>query len=317
MSVQEKVSLYTGAADENRMMMLQLRAGDENVYGVNVFKIQEISLCPRLHKVQGYHDNVAGLADVRGQVFPVIDLCLALTGQPTPSDERRLLLISEFCGQIQGFIVTEAGRVVSISWSEIEPPPPALSTQVCCTAMVKQDNDEIVAILDLEALCWQVLFRPPDFKRLQEAKVSDEPRYILIVDDSQTARDLLTRAIDSLGFKSRAFENGVDALEHLDRCVDPYAEVLMVISDIEMPKMDGFEFTRKVKENERTKDLRVVMHSSLSGAANIRFGDKAGADAHIPKFDPERIREVVLEGYRLRLEHDVKRAAAAGQSNLN
>jgi two-component system chemotaxis response regulator CheV len=204
-------------------------------------------------------------------------------------------------------------RILNMQWGEILPPPRQMSVSSYLTAVTKV-NDELVGIIDVEKILGEVRGTSVDISAdvASAAAVADKSLPILIVDDSSTARLMIARTLEKLGIQYHMAKDGQEALELLQQWVGegtPVAERLaLVISDIEMPRMDGYTLTSEIRKDERLRGLYVLLHSSLSGVFNDAMVKKVGADRFLAKFNPDELGQVVSE----RLRCVGGKAAAAG-----
>ena len=294
-SVQESVREFTQAASENRMILLIFKLQGGEQFGVNVFKVREVVECPPVHVVPGFDESVAGLIEVRDSVLPLVDLHKAMgieAFDESVDGESDLALITEFCDRIQAFRINGIHKIVNLEWEDVQPPPLALRN-LLCTAVAHVD-DELVQILDLETICWDILF-DRNMSRAKSTEAVDDNRTVLVVDDSLVARNMVAGVVESLGLKAQTFTDGQEIKEYLETLAesDVKRKISLIISDVEMPRMDGFAVTRFVKENEATAHLPVILHSSLSGTQNKQFAEKAGADEILSKFHEDQLQQVI------------------------
>ncbi|MGN7610743.1 chemotaxis protein [Magnetococcales bacterium HHB-1] len=289
-------------AFSNEMEMLTFYLNDNQLYGLNVFKIIEILECPKeVTRIPQSHPAIVGSIDFRGSAISLMDLSAAV-GLP-PTDYKNTLsyvLVCEYSTSIQGFLITQPDQLLNKSWSEIRRPTGNIYNTSYLTA-ISYHNDQTIQILDVEKVLCEIIGIDDKVseKLVEKGKaVRVEEHQVLAVDDSKAALALLKSSLNQLGIKHKLFDNAADAWKELDESceanggISPYT---MVISDIEMPVMDGFTFTRKVKGDSRMKNLYLVLHSSLSNKSNQDKASKVGADDFIPKFQPNKLIEAVVE----------------------
>ena len=247
------------------------------------------------------HHLVKGVAHIRGHTVSVIDLSLAVGGRPTTDVEKAFVVIAEFNRTIQAFLVTSVERIINMHWEAILPPPEGAGKSNYLTAVTNIDN-ELVEILDVEKILAEIA--PVD--ETMDASIGEEiaqvesekeiVRRILIADDSTVARKQVERAITSLGFEAIAVIDGKQAYEKLVEMAAEgsiYDQISLVISDIEMPEMDGYTLTAEIRRNPDLKDLYVILHSSLSGVFNQAMVERVGANSFIAKFNPDELGNAV------------------------
>ncbi|MFT6919379.1 MAG: two-component system chemotaxis response regulator CheV [Cognaticolwellia sp.] len=306
-SILDTVNQRTQLVGENRLELLLFKLIGKQRFGINVFKVREVMPCPRLTVIPKQNKFVKGVAHIRGQTISVIDLSKATGGPAIVQTESSFVIISEYNRTVQGFLVAGVERIVTLSWKEIMPPPEGAGKLSYLTAVTKID-DELVSILDVEKIINEI---NPISTELSEGVVDASvgeaigERVIMIADDSTVARNQVKRALEPLGLTMLLAKNGQEALEQLQEidqgCQNSITEkVALLISDIEMPVMDGYTLTAEIKQNDRMKDMPVILHTSLSGVFNNAMVEKVGAEDFIPKFNPDELATAVKKW----LKHD-------------
>jgi len=264
----------------------------EGIYGVNVAKVREIIKLPKLTELPGSPDFVDGIFDLRGVVIPVINLAKWMNITP-PENVQLRVVITEFNNMMIGFAVHEARRIRRISWSDIEPATFSSSgsgfdgTKI--TGVTKIENEEVLLILDLESIIEELGFYAPTTE-LENGTIETFSGSALILDDSATARKIVKSALEKMGLNVVEATDGVVGLEKLEDLYNVFGERIneelkIIISDVEMPQMDGFHFASNVKKDERFKDIPLVFNSSISDHFSDIRGKEAGADAYLTKFN--------------------------------
>ncbi|KLN64343.1 MULTISPECIES: chemotaxis protein CheV [Vibrio] len=297
----DSVNQRTQLVGQNRLELLTFRLMGRQRYGINVFKVKEVLQCPKLTSMPNLHHLVKGVAHIRGHTVSVIDLSLAVGGRPTTDVEKAFVVIAEFNRTIQAFLVTSVERIINMHWEAILPPPEGAGKSNYLTAVTNIDN-ELVEILDVEKILAEIA--PVD--ETMDSSIGEEiaqveaekeiVRRILIADDSTVARKQVERAITSLGFEAVAVIDGKQAYEKLVEMAAEgsiYDQISLVISDIEMPEMDGYTLTAEIRRNPDLKDLYVILHSSLSGVFNQAMVERVGANSFIAKFNPDELGNAV------------------------
>jgi two-component system chemotaxis response regulator CheV len=294
------IDLRTQMAGENRLELLLFRLSGSQIFAINVFKVQEVIQCPNLTRVPGSHPVVRGIARLRGKTVPVMDLSLAIGGPPTEGCSGRFVIVTEYNRRTQGFLVSAVDRIVNMNWQAILPPPKGIEGGSYLTA-VTQVDECLVEIVDVEKVLNDVVGGSERVSsQLIEDRARAVPHHVLVVDDSTVARNQVRRVLDQLGVESTVKKNGEEALSQLRLWVEEgkgggrlSAWLKLVISDIEMPRMDGYSLTRKIREDAALNDLRVVLHSSLSGLFNEAMVRKVGANHFLAKYDPDELARMV------------------------
>jgi two-component system chemotaxis response regulator CheV len=235
------------------------------------------------------------VAHIRGQTISVIDLGMATGGREIENITDCFIIISEYNRTIQGFLVDSVERIININWEAIMPPPKGAGRYNYLTAVTEVDK-ELVEILDVEKILNEIM--PTSTEVSQD--ILDTPikkdyseMCIFIADDSSVARNQVKRSLESFGIPIRLAINGKDALTQLlelaEETGDVTDKVALLISDIEMPEMDGYTLTAELKSNPKLHKLKVILHTSLSGIFNNAMVDKVGADDFIAKFNPNEL----------------------------
>ena len=296
----ENIDMRTRLAGNNRMELLLFRIHGRQRYGINVFKVREVIECPLLRRVPTSHPAIRGVATIRGRTLPVIDLGKMLGMRATTDMAGQFVVITEFNRSVQGFLVGGVDRIVNMNWEDILAPPANSGKGSYLTAVTRLDN-ELVEILDVEKVLAEVVPRSVEVSDEVTAKKNTGNKHLplLVVDDSSTARKMIARTLDQVGIPYFMAVNGREALAQLhDLAADGQpvtGKIGLVISDIEMPEMDGYTLTTEIKKDPRLKDLSVLLHSSLSGVFNDSMVKKVGADQFLAKFSSDDFARMVME----------------------
>jgi len=262
--VLDSVNQRTQLVGQNRLELLLFSLGGTQLYGINVFKVKEVLQCPKLSQIPKRNPVVRGLAYIRGGTIPIMDLKLA-TGHPPLTDlETCFVIIAEYNRSTQGFLVKGVERIVNMNWGDIHPPPKGAGKDNYLTAVTEVDGS-LVEIIDVEKILAEVSpLREEvsaDIIEAAQEEISVQ-KHVLIVDDSSIARKQIQKVVESLGVRTTLRKDGSEALAFLEGLVaegkDPYHELLLVVSDIEMPEMDGYTFTAEVRSNPHLKDMHVI-----------------------------------------------------------
>lgn len=300
--VLDEVHQRSNLAFNNEMEMLTFYLTDDQLYGINVFKIIEIMECPKVvTKVPHAHPVIKGNFDFRGHPISLFDLSDGLG--LAPIDYRNALsyiLVCEYSGTIQGFLISRPNMLINKSWNEIIRPNGTLYDNSYLTA-ITYHNNVTIQILDLEKLLVEILGAETNVSDdlLQKSKaLSASQHHVLVLDDSKAACTMLGAALDQMHIQHTILNSAQEALDLLGQQLAenqgqcPYS---LIVTDLEMPGMDGFSFTRKVREIPALAKVRLAVHSSLSNESNWEKVKQMGADDFIPKFSPDRFAEIVLQ----------------------
>lgn len=299
-SIDDKTSL----AGANRLEILMFRLWDSDkveknpLFGINVFKVRELVALPTLTAVPNRHPCVPGIANIRGKAVPVIDLHQYFGS--SEEFDANIIVVTEFNNSVQGFLAHEIDDINQFDWKDITEPPAIVSELAgqtsgsVLTAMSILEDGQMLLIIDVEQVISEVLGTPYD--AIDADYLSDENagKRVYFADDSTVARAQIKKLLDQMGIGYSYSKNGKDAYDELIKLADQAEEngeplvdtIQAIITDVEMPVMDGYVLTEKIKKDKRFKDIPVLMHSSLSAEENIRLGMKVGVDAYISKMRP-------------------------------
>jgi two-component system chemotaxis response regulator CheV len=292
------VDKRTQLVGENRLELLLFRLGSGQLYGINVFKVQEVIRCPTLTHVPSSSPLVRGIANMRGRTIPVIDLGMAMGQGPMADIDDAFVVIADYNRTVQGFLVNGVERIVNMNWEEILPPPKGSGANSYMTSVTRVD-EKLVEIIDVEKVLAEVVgtLETVSDEIVDEGNVHAEAN-ILVADDSSVARRQIKRTLDQLGIATTLVKDGREALDVLKDWAEEDPNIAqhltMVISDVEMPNMDGYTLTTEIRKDPRLSGLYVILHTSLSGIFNQSMVEKVGADKFIAKFDADELAQAVL-----------------------
>ncbi len=292
----DRIDQRTRLAGHNRLALLLFRLGSRQLFGVNVFKVQEVLPRPPLFTLPQLPPAFAGAADVRGRSVPVLDLAGAIGHRGGDGEEARYLVVTEFNRSVQGFLVAGVDRIVNIAVDQIQPPP-ALGSEANYLTGVTRHNGELIQLIDVESVLAESMPRQSDAGDLAVLPTGGGPREVLVVDDSRVARNQIRAVLQQLGLEATLLSDGRQALDHLQALAHngqpPSERYAMVISDIEMPAMDGYTLTTEIRRDPALRDLFVLLHTSLSGVFNQAMVERVGADDFVPKYSEHELAQRV------------------------
>lgn len=296
----ESVEERTRLAGRNRFGMLLFGLGNGPAFGVNVFKVREVLPRPALNSVPGGHPALCGLATLRGEVVPVFDLAKAAGLPSTVTTAGGYVLVTEYNRTVQGFLVASIDRIINVDWSEVAPPPALSAGAGGYLTAVTRHSDQLIQILDLERIIAEITgaedaeLSKDALTRITATRSLANQR-VLVVDDSPLARKLIMRTLTALGLTVVTASNGHEALNLLQEWSSGDHLPTLLVSDVEMPVMDGYTLTAEVRKDARLASLRVLLHTSLSGDFNGAMAERVGANALLPKFHPDELANAVAE----------------------
>ena len=294
-SIMDSVNQRTQLVGQNRLELLLFRLNSKQRFGINVFKVREVLQCPKLTSMPKLNSLIRGVAHIRGKTISIIDLSMATGGAPIKDLESGFIIISEYNRSVQGFLVGSVERIINTNWDSILPPPKGTGGASYLTA-VTEIEDELIEILDVEKILNEISPLSTDVS--DEVKntlstVGNEDKIIFIADDSSVARNQVKKALLPIGLEIEMAKNGKDALDRLKELAaetgDINDKIAVLVSDIEMPEMDGYTLTAEIRNDPTLVNLKVVLHTSLSGVFNQAMVEKVGADDFIAKFQPDEL----------------------------
>ncbi|MDI1246147.1 MAG: chemotaxis protein [Rhodoferax sp.] len=278
--------------------------GRHELFGINVFKVREILVMPEITVMANASPNVMGVANIRGQMIPVLNLprimgC-SLDKQPG------LLLVTEFSRTTQGFAVEDVSEIVRLEWKQLLSAEGTGGSLV--TSIAKLDGDasdtRLAQVLDVEQILRDVF----PHATLQVDAVEPASRVvlppgsvILAADDSAVARMMIEEGLNSMNLAYIMTKNGQEAWDRLQSIAaraeaegKPIVEkIALILTDLEMPEMDGFTLARNIKQDPRFRRIPVIIHSSLTGTTNEEHVKRVGADAYVAKFEAAELAEAI------------------------
>ncbi|MBF0582906.1 MAG: chemotaxis protein CheV [Magnetococcales bacterium] len=296
-----EVDKRANLAMSNEVEMLTFYLMDQQLYGLNVFKIIEILETPKgISRIPRSHPTIKGEIDFRGHPINLIDLGEYLGMEPVDYKHAvSYVLVCEYSTTIQGFLVARPNVLVTKNWDEIIKPVGAVYESSCLTAITYHEGRPI-QMLDVEKVLNDIV--GIDIKISKELiekgqQVVRKEHHILAVDDSKAACHLIQAVLNQMGIRHTVVDEAPKALELLEQSINKEGKssYTMVFTDIEMPIMDGFTFTRMVKNNPRLANIYVAINSSLSNRSNEDKAHQIGADDFIPKFTPDNMAKIVIE----------------------
>ncbi|MES2069431.1 MAG: chemotaxis protein [Pseudomonadota bacterium] len=312
-TVQQEVDERTNLTGSNKFELLLFRLGGDasgdrsELFGINVFKVREIVAMPTITAVAGALPHMLGVVNLRGQVIPVVDLPSIVGCKPKTG--LNIMLVTEYARTTQGFAVESVEEIVRLDWSQVLSAESSGAGGGMVTSIARLDGDtentRLAQVLDVEQILRQIT--PSDGKEVDAVNMKKlllKPgTVILAADDSAVARGLIEQALTAMGAPFVMTKTGKEAWEKLQSIsAAAIAEgktvrdkVAMVLTDLEMPEMDGFTLTRNIKQDDRFKFLPVVIHSSLSGSTNEDHVKSVGADAYVAKFVAEELAATIRE----------------------
>lgn len=311
-TVQKEVDERTNLTASNKFELLLFRLGvtpqsdQRELFGINVFKVREIMVMPTVTAVANSTVHMMGVTNIRGQVIPVINLPAAVGC--TPKTGLNILLVTEYARTTQAFAVEEVDEIVRLDWSQVLSAESSTSAGGMITSIARLDGDvhntRLAQVLDVEQVLRMVM--PPTAPEITSDNIGPRVNLpagsmILAADDSVVARSLIEQGLSAMGAPYIMTRSGREAWDKLQALAaeaesegkPTSSKVALVLTDLEMPEMDGFTLTRKIKQDPRFRSIPVVIHSSLSGTTNEEHVKTVGADAYVGKFVAHELADTI------------------------
>lgn len=297
----DSIDQRTRLVGENRLELLMFRLAGKQLFAINVFKVQEVVQIPALRSIPHSHPHVLGVAHLRGHTVPVIDLSAAIGAGSLPENLRANLIIAEYNRSVQAFMIGAVDRIVNLNWEIILPPPKGTGRGHFLTAITKID-EKIVEILDVERVLADIIPYTTQVSGdvLDEdlaTRAREKKLKILLAEDSPTAVRQVKETMSNLGVEVMSVQDGLQALNLLKKWTlegkKVTDEIIMLVTDAEMPEMDGYRLTSEIRKDPLLKDLYIVLHTSLSGNFNKAMVEKVGCNDFLSKFQPDTLAVVV------------------------
>jgi two-component system chemotaxis response regulator CheV len=275
-------------------------------YGVNVAKVREIIRLPQMSRVVNAKPGVEGMIKLRDKVITIINLATVLNKSTGDLVADRVVVL-EFNNLMVGVLVHSVSRIYRISWKNVEPPAASVHSDEV-TGLVKME-DRIILVLDFEKivaeLCSESALKPLDNLLMDRSATNPEraEKTVLVADDSLFIRRTLCSSLRSAGYTVVEAENGAEAWKIIQQTMEKAARestdvtqyLQMLITDVEMPQMDGLHLTSLVRKEDSLNNLPVAIFSSLASEDNKRKWIGLGANCILTKPDLPRLVEVVDE----------------------
>ncbi|MBI4983854.1 MAG: chemotaxis protein CheV [Rhodocyclales bacterium] len=277
------------------------RTGRRETFGINVFKVREVMRTPPITAAPDMQSSVKGMVSLRGILVPVVDLAEYVGMQP--ESPRDIMIVTEYNGHTQGFLVEAVDTILRLDWSQMRVPPEMLTANLggLVTAVTELADGRLVMMLDVERVLAETAKQDDEYKFTAIKPINRDDLTVVFADDSSVARSQIERTLNVLGIKFIAAINGRNAWDELQK-IASYADstgrkvcdiVQLVLTDVEMPEMDGYILTKNIKSDPHFAGIPVIMHSSLSSMSNMQLGKSVGVDEYVPKFEPQRLAETL------------------------
>lgn len=295
-TAQQTIEERAKLAGNNKFEMLLFRLGEapgsgqRELFGIDVFKVREILVMPTVTELANSHPHLMGVANIRGQLIPVINLPAAMGCNATKG--LSILMVTEFGRTVQAFAVEDVREIVQLDWNQVLPADDSHASGLI-TSIARIDgavaDTRLAQVLDVERILKSV--RPTTTEEINREVVGPElilphGAKLLAADDSAVARSVIELGLKAMGAPYIMTKTGQEAWDFLQTTTE---KIAIVLTDLEMPQMDGFTLTKLIKADPRFKHIPVVIHSSLTGTTNENHVKSVGADAYVAKFAPREL----------------------------
>ena len=303
----KSIDARTKLAGTNKLEILLFSLGTNSItgrretFGINVFKVREVMRTPPITSAPEMPASVQGMVSLRGVLVPVVDLAnYAKVATETP---RSIMIVTEYAGHTQGFLVEGVDTILRLDWSQMKVPPDMLVAEMggLVTAVTELPDGRLVMMMDVEKVLSETTNYDEEIVYRNIKPLDDPSLTVFFADDSVVARKQITRTLEAMNVKYVSSINGLEAWNELEK-IAAYAQasgqkitdlVSLVLTDVEMPEMDGYILTKKIKTDPRFAGVPVIMHSSLSGMSNQQLGKSVGVDEYVPKFEAQKLSETL------------------------
>ena len=286
--------------------LLLFRLSQTQVFALGTLKVRELVPYTRLSKIPQSHPAILGASTIRGHTIPIIDMAAAIGYRPIAPEEREkcYIIITDCQRMIIGFLVRGIDKIIECNWRDIEAPSSSLGKNAYLTGVTRFE-DQLVQLLDVELLLSKIFPDDPQTNRAILTDVQREklkPMNILLVDDSKVARKQLSDALDMINIPYRVTADGKEALVMMEQAALEHHPIDILVSDIEMPGLDGYELAFEVRDNPLTAKAYIILHTSLSSEISVSQAHQVGANEALTKFDAHELIDAMLRGADLALD---------------
>ncbi|MFM4942215.1 chemotaxis protein [Aeromonas bivalvium] len=286
-------------ANQSQGMLLFHLAARQS-FAIGTLKVKEIVPYTRLTALPHAHPTVLGAANMRGTTIPVIDMAMAVGYRRISEEEMAncFIIITDCRRTLVGFLVRGIDKITECNWRDIDPPPAALGSNVFVTGVTRV-GDQLIQLLDVELILSRVYPDDPSHLYPVLTDVQRErikPMRILLVDDSAVARKQLTAALDYINIPYEVCTNGRDALTLMQERASRGTPIDILVSDIEMPGLDGYELAFEAQNDARLARAYIILHTSLSSEISVEQAHQVGAHEALTKFEANELVQAMLRG---------------------
>ena len=303
----KSIDARTKLAGTNKLEILlftlgtNARTGRRETFGINVFKVREVMRTPPITSAPEMPPSVEGMVSLRGALVPVVDLAnYSRVDTDTP---RNIMIVTEYAGHTQGFLVEAVDTILRLDWGQMRVPPEMLMAEHggLVTAVTELADNRLVMMMDVEKVLSETTKYDDEVVYRNIEPLNNPHLTVLFADDSIVARRQIERTLDAMKVKYISAINGNEAWKEMEKIAalakmsgEKVSDLVsLVLTDVEMPEMDGYILTKRIKSDPRFADIPVIMHSSLSGMSNQQLGKSVGVDEYVAKFEPHKLSEAL------------------------
>lgn len=280
--------------------MLVFKLTLQQNFAIGTLKVREIVPYLPTTKIPYSHHHVIGTVTIRDLTVPVIDMAAAIGFRPIQEEEYKncYLIVTDCLRTVVAFMVRSIEKIIECDWKAIETPPSSAGHNIFVTGITRYE-EKIVQMLDVELLLSKIY---PQYENTKIPMLTDIERErlkalnILLVDDSSIARKQLSDALDRINIPYQICKNGSDALDLMKRDAEANRPIDLLVSDIEMPGLDGYELAFEVQNDSALNNSYRILHTSLSSEICVDRAHQVGAHEALEKFNAGELIEAMLRG---------------------
>ncbi|AXN33252.1 chemotaxis protein [Vibrio coralliilyticus] len=287
-------------ANQSQGMLMFTLTRSEQLFAIGTLKVREIVPYQPTTQIPYSHHHVIGTVTIRDKTIPVINMPAAIGFRPIQPEEYDscYLIVTDCLRTVVAFMVRSIEKIIECDWRSIEPSPQSAGRNVFVTGITRFE-EQIVQMLDVELLLSKIY---PQYESTKIPMLTDIERErlkalsILLVDDSSIARKQLADALDSINISYQIRNNGIEALELMREEAERGQPIQLLVSDIEMPGLDGYELAFETQSEQQLSNAYIILHTSLSSEICVDRARQVGAHEALEKFNAGDLIKAMLRG---------------------
>ena len=287
-------------ANQSQGMLMFTLTHSEQLFAIGTLKVREIVPYQPTTQIPYSHHHVIGTVTIRDKTIPVINMPAAIGFRPIQPEEYDscYLIVTDCLRTVVAFMVRSIEKIIECDWRSIEPSPQSAGKNVFVTGITRYD-EQIIQMLDVELLLSKIY---PQYESTKIPMLTDIERErlkalnILLVDDSSIARKQLADALDSINIAYQIRNNGIEALELIREDAERGKPIQLLVSDIEMPGLDGYELAFETQSDQQLSNAYIILHTSLSSEICVDRARQVGAHEALEKFNAGDLVQAMLRG---------------------